>query len=118
MTQLIDLQDRVGGGWVGVIGALHFDLVQRWPDYTVVSVKEKWGGLTVRLPDSMPEEAHQLAGMAYRVSRRMCESCGQPARPRFRPGTDRGWMKTCCDDCWPDQRPWRRFGEAQDQDPG
>ncbi|MGH9025731.1 MAG: hypothetical protein ACRDWD_06385 [Acidimicrobiia bacterium] len=93
---------RVGPGWYPIIVAVDRKLADLDPDYRVLQVKEKFGGLRYywRPRDAEQGEGpaalgNELVNAAAALAASTCEDCG-------RPGTlvDRqGWLSTLCDAC-------------------
>lgn len=70
--QIPDWLEFVGPGWQALLAKLHRDLLEVDPNYGVLQVKEKFGGL------------HKI-----------CEECGKPGRMTKR----RGYYQTLCGRC-------------------
>jgi hypothetical protein len=81
-----------GPGWWPIIAGLDQDLRALYPEYRVVQVKEKFGGLRY-YTEGVGEAGKRLIRLAEQIAEMTCEECGQPGKPRSR----RGWMKTLCD---------------------
>ncbi len=88
-------------GWHRIILDLDAKLAAIVPDYKVLQVKEKFGGLRYYI-DWHQDQNPVLRGLideAERASFRTCEYCGEPGE--LRPGTTsskyRFWSKTLCD---------------------
>lgn len=87
-----------GSGWHPIIADLDRNLREVAPDYRVLQVKEKFGGLryyTV-FPSAnyleIKDRVEPLMRAAEAEASRTCEECGQPGTLR----TDR-WYRTLCD---------------------
>lgn len=95
MSLLEHLED-VGKGWRSILTNLHNGLEVVAPSYTVVQVKEKFGGLRVYLSYEDEDKAgvHDLIYLAEEQSLRTCEYCGNYGEPG-----GKGWVKTLCEEC-------------------
>ena len=81
----------VGKGWNNILLELHENLVKINPDYRIVQIKEKMGGLRFYLAESTLE-MNKHVDEAERASMETCEECGREGG-LF---NDRGWLKTVC----------------------
>lgn len=85
-------------GWDDLIRQLHNRLVGIDPDYRVVQVKEKLGGLRYYIEPSPGLDemlCRRLTDVEYEAeaeSFHICEVCGEPGELRLR-----GWHRTLCD---------------------
>ena len=92
--------DEVGEGWKSIIADTHKRLHHLDPDYTIIQIKEKFGGLRYYFAQSKNidpitgEIMEDVVIAAELRCSRMCEHCGAPGEPRAG-----GWIKTLCDDC-------------------
>jgi hypothetical protein len=94
--------DSVGPGWTPLLLTLDDQLKAIQPNYQVVQMKEKFGGLRIYLagsPAGVFEEVNRLICTAEGVAERTCEFCGRPGIPQAPPGRSTGWVKTACDEC-------------------
>jgi hypothetical protein len=92
----------VGPGWQPVLLRLHEQLVTVCPEYHVVDVKEKFGGLRVHIETAEGSARDSLASLiraAEADASVLCEFCGAPGRARPRGDAPGGWIKTVCDRC-------------------
>lgn len=101
MAQLDTLTNRVGKGWEPILLKLHDDLLLKFPDYLVLQVKEKFGGLRVYL-GSYPNievlrACQDLIEDASAESLTTCEDCGAEGLPGQAPGSS--WIRTLCSTC-------------------
>lgn len=80
-----------GPGWWPIIAQLDQDLRGLYPDYKVIQVKEKFGGLRF-YADGVDQPGYELIAAAERLASETCEECGQPGTLR----TDI-WYRTLCD---------------------
>lgn len=91
-------QELPGEGWWPIIARLDQDLRKVAPDYQVLQVKEKFGGLRyyTTFPNAnyleIKDQVEPLMHSAQAEAERTCEVCGQPGTLR----TER-WHKTLCD---------------------
>lgn len=87
-----------GPGWWGIIRRLDAGLKEIAPDYQVMQVKEKFGGLryyVTGIPRDVWEKASELDRAAEAESFETCEECGRPAST----SSGRGyWIRTLCDE--------------------
>ncbi len=101
-TQLPEHVGAVGNGWRGILLRLHEQIVAIDPGYSVVQVKEKFGGLRVYLryvpgmdDNTGREQIRDAVWAAEEESYRTCEDCGKPGVKR----ESRRWIRTLCDTC-------------------
>lgn len=107
-------------GWLLLLHQLDSKLQERWPDYTIMQIKEKFGTLRfyadpgLEFPDFDDDGAGTAAhnewyennvGAFYAVvceheakSAFICQSCGKDGKL----GTARYWWSTCCYTCAPE----------------
>lgn len=92
----------VGVGWRPILERLHQRVLAVDPSYSVVQVKEKFGGLRVylRYIPAMDENADRelirdAVWDAEEESYHTCEDCGGPGTKR----ESRRWIRTLCDTC-------------------
>ena len=90
---------EVNRGWVGLIAELHDDLSTIYPDYEVLQVKEKFGGLRFyvgMIPEEFDQEFYARIRNAEEEADRTCEICGTVGdlcRSKS------GWYRTACASC-------------------
>lgn len=87
--------DLPGEGWWPIIAALDADLREMYPDYRVLQVKEKFGGLRFYIApvtESTYRQVYDRIHTAEAISYKVCEWCGEPGKER-----GGGWIKTLCD---------------------
>ena len=95
---------HTGDGWRPLIEELDAKLAELDPCYTIVQIKEKFGGLrfyfepsagcTSEVIDEMYELEHRYENESYLH----CESCG--SRDDVKTAPHRGyWIKTLCSAC-------------------
>jgi hypothetical protein len=92
----------VGPGWHAVLLRLHEQLGAVCPEYHVVDVKEKFGGLRVYIETAEGSTRGSLVSLiraAEADASVLCEFCGAPGRARSRGDAPEGWIKTVCDRC-------------------
>lgn len=97
--------DRVPSGWYGfaqpygwslLVASVHDALTQRYPNYQVFQVKEKFGGLRFYCSVGVEPWAQALIARAEERAETTCQLTGRPgARLRTNPG---GWAATLCDE--------------------
>lgn len=85
-----------GPGWFPLLADLDRDLRKVYPDYRVVQVKEKFGGLRFYI-DAVPEGVYDRLAARIREAEALaavtCERCGAAGSLRQR----RHWWRTLCD---------------------
>ena len=90
----------VGPGWLDIVVEATAQLRELDPDFTIIQIKEKFGGLRYYY---MPTEGNNTATRkamddviraAEGTCECTCETCGNSGE--FRNG---GWMRTLCDAC-------------------
>jgi hypothetical protein len=80
-------------GWFDLLDELHTAIVAIDPDYRIIQVKEKFGGLRYYVDANSPEVG-KLIWEAEDKSVTICEVCGKPGSQRrvdF-------WITTRCDE--------------------
>jgi hypothetical protein len=91
-------RDHVGDGWQPLIEKLHIDLLNIDPNYEVLQIKEKFGGLRYYIQMSFEMSIYNaqeaLIEEAEAKSFTICEYCGEPGKER-RNGLR--WIKTTCE---------------------
>lgn len=91
----------VGPGWQPIIEKLHAALLELSPDYEVLQIKEKFGGLRYYIDFAVPfasPEAKQmqlLLADAEEQSFRVCEDCGTEDGVTV----EGRWVRTLCGPC-------------------
>lgn len=98
-----------GPGWWPILLKLDQDIAKLAPDYQVLQVKEKFGGLRYYIggvPADVSDSVYALIDAAERESYQTCEECGEPGHER-----GGGWIKTLCDGC--DAERQRRRAERE-----
>jgi len=81
----------VGPGWNDIVYDLHKKLEAEKPDYQILQIKEKFGGLRLYL-SPMPNPAWIAVSEAEKLSYETCEECGRPGKIWSR----KGWVRTLC----------------------
>lgn len=86
-----------GHGWSGVINDCHKKLLSVDPDYKVVQIKEKFGGLRYYFNPSNPVHTRVMSDIVRPFEKKsytVCEVCGKNAKlmKRIRDS----WLKTLC----------------------
>lgn len=96
------LSGEIGKGWWPIVKSLHEEIYKLDPDYQLVQVKEKFGGLRyyIRTSDGMHPDDYQriryLVNNAETISLRTCEDCGAQGEQRY---ISQYWIKTLCESC-------------------
>jgi len=89
--------NNVGEGWHEIIRTLEEKLNAIDPEFELLQVKEKFGGLRYYAHTSQPDQGtnfHQLISLAEEATFHTCEQCGKPAETH----SYRGWLKTFCEE--------------------
>ena len=100
MTYTEPYGDETGEGWQSIIADTHKRLRHLDPGYTILQIKEKFGGLRYYFAQSKNidpitwEIMEDVVIAAELRCSRICEHCGAPGEPRAG-----GWIKTLCDVC-------------------
>lgn len=99
MAILTDRYKDVGPGWAALLTMLHAELAEILPDYELVQVKEKFGGLRVYInhPEGIAPFHHPAYYLINRyeiLSMRTCEYCGKQGVNEQGPSS---WFKTLCE---------------------
>lgn len=89
-----------GPGWFPLIQELHENLFELDPNYLVLQVKEKFGGLRYYISTTLADKASNdriwgLIADAERKSQTICEMCGKPGIWR----NDLHRIRTLCNRC-------------------
>lgn len=96
-------------GWFQLVSDLVDDLEELWPDFKVVQIKEKFGGLRFYVEtykkdyvgQPVVESAfYQRIAKAEAESYTICEACGKPGKLR----EDLSWNLTLCDEHYRDRQ--------------
>lgn len=90
--------NNVGPGWHQLIRDMEVDLNRLSPDYELMQVKEKFGGLRYYANFNTDENAREFLETihaAEELSFEICEECGQPGEVK----PFHGWLKTLCTEC-------------------
>ena len=94
-------------GWFPIIARLDADIRKLAPDYTILQIKEKFGGLRYyigSLHESVFDQVHAIIGEAEKIAAKTCECCGEPGELCRRGG----WLKTLCKQCFTD---WTEYDD-------
>lgn len=101
---IADLRRRTPKGWYGLdapkgwyplIERLHAAIVERFPDYEVHQIKEKFGTLRYYCSVDGNDEVFALITAAEAESARTCQKCGAEATTN----NTGGWYATLCVSC-------------------
>ena len=88
--------NNVGEGWHDLIKTLEEKLNKIDPEFELLQVKEKFGGLRYYANTSNADENtnfHQLISLAEEASFHLCEVCGEPGENK----ATHQWLKTLCE---------------------
>lgn len=96
---------NVGQGWQPMINELHRQLRDIDPEYRVLQIKEKFGGLRyyAQPSEAMSEDEegreifYALIDDAEKASFTICEHCGAQENVETKP--TRYWLLTLCESC-------------------
>lgn len=83
-------------GWTNLVDALHTELYTLNPNYLVLQVKEKFGGLRYycTFPNTtVDKQMMDIIARAERLSYDICDECGGPGELRVK----NFWYSTKCD---------------------
>ncbi len=118
----------VGPGWAAILTMLHAELDKTCPEYSVIQVKEKLGGLRayIRVPqtEGIPpggERSREAYALEYKyeaLSLTVCEYCGKYGENKPGPLGTGGWWKTLCAQHrqrWADEGPMWKWREENDR---
>ena len=106
MSKLTGHYGDVGPGWAAILTMLHTELEQVAPDYEVLQVKEKFGGLRAYIStpheEGIDPEGTAIRDAAYALeykyealSQSVCELCGHPGVNKA--DSPHGWYRTLCE---------------------
>ena len=97
-----DAHRWVGEGWQPLVQRLIEELEAISPDFEIMQVKEKFGGLRfyAHFPEGLVGEMQEVVDRAEADSLQVCERCGKPGTT-----DDDGafWLKTLCEGCRADR---------------
>ena len=94
-------------GWFPIIAKLDMDIRKLAPEYVILQIKEKFGGLRYyigALREDVFEQVHALIKEAEQIASKTCECCGEEGTLCRRGG----WLKTLCQDCFKD---WTEYDD-------
>ena len=83
----------IGNGWLGIVQRLFEVLIKLGWDKQFISVKEKFGGMSIFI-DNIPENGFHFVVEAERETFKVCEVCGEPGEQH----RIKGWIHTLCDE--------------------
>jgi hypothetical protein len=86
-------------GWYPIIAQLDKDIRKLAPDYTILQIKEKFGGLRYyigALQENVFDQVYEIIEGAEKLAAKTCECCGEPGALCRRAG----WLKTLCKSCF------------------
>jgi len=104
-AEYLDDHHLVGRGWRSVVLEINEGISAIDPDYTILQVKEKFGGLryyfelTEGLPQELWEKAERIVSDGEKKCYELCESCGTSDNVSTKPPTNFGWIRTLCHTC-------------------
>lgn len=105
-SRIVDPYPRVvdcGPGWYGLLKDLHNSLVFVDPHYTLIQVKEKFGGLRFYVLASEPEMERlvfTLVSLYERISFKVCEMTGEPGMLMVKDGVYKTLAESFKDSGW------------------
>jgi len=93
------LSCSVGNGWMSLVVKCLFDLAKLnlSPDFSILQIKEKWGGLRI-YTSYVTEEIEDVIQKYEILAEDTCEGCGAPGQLE-RVG---GWWSVYCEKCLAD----------------
>jgi len=96
-----DISFDINLGWLPLVINLHKSIFELDPNYELVQVKEKFGGLryyvnTYSMYTDIGKQIHQLIDIAEETSLTICELCANPGSLRSKTYFP---LKTYCDNC-------------------
>jgi hypothetical protein len=83
---------EIGEGWYNLVRDLNVVLSVIDPDYKIVQMKEKFGGLRFYVDSNIERKLWNIITEYESKSFTICEICGDVGKPR-----NSGWVKTLCD---------------------
>ena len=92
---------EIGKGWRQLVVSLDATLRSIDPDYQVLQIKEKFGGLrfyfrhSESLSQKLIDNMNKCVDVVEWMSENTCEWCGAPGEKR----TVNHWVKTVCESC-------------------
>ena len=89
--------------WIPLVLELEAKISGLAPEYSILQVKEKFGGLRFysasgQEDKEVNEKIYALIGQAEAKSYKICQFCGKDALPEEE-NTFTSWYYTCCPDC-------------------
>lgn len=84
-------------GWIKILEDLHARISSVYPDYKIIQIKEKFGGLRYYIspiPANLHDTIQGYIREAEDQAEKTCETCGAPGSLSK---SERGWLKTVCD---------------------
>lgn len=94
-------KEYVGEGWQPLVETLNKKLLALDPNYEILQIKEKFGGLRYYIAESdnmtLRDKQAALINEAENVSFTICEYCGEPGTADTTPPGR--WLKTMCEAC-------------------
>ena len=82
-------------GWLDLILEIDTHLAATNPDYRIVQIKEKFGGLRY-YTDGVSEKGREYVRNMYERSLGICQNCGNTNNVAIR---RHGWVATLCEQC-------------------
>lgn len=86
-------QFNVGNGWLGIIQRLFEDLISLGWEKKFISVKEKFGGMSIFL-ENLPENGFKIVLDAEKETFSTCQVCGEKGNQE----KIKGWVYTLCEE--------------------
>lgn len=96
----VEGQTEAYPGWASIIRYIDKQLSDIDPDYKVLQIKEKFGGLRYYYVTDHQnyKEMQKIVTDAENESFRTCDNCGTKENVETKPN-DRGWVRTLCGEC-------------------
>ena len=93
-SRMMTSASNVGEGWHPILRELEEELNKIDPEFILLQVKEKFGGLRYYAHPHEPNPSFQQAiNVAEAKSERSCEMCGEPGENK----ATHHWLKTLCE---------------------
>jgi hypothetical protein len=101
-----------GPGWDELVMMTHHSLRALDPDYKILQIKEKFGGLRYyfhpsdEVEQDVKDRMWAIEALVGRLSECICEECGGPGQPDY---PSKYWIQTLCKDCLAEAKERRRL---------
>jgi hypothetical protein len=85
-----------GDGWLPLIKLIDCYIAGYDPNYSILQIKEKFGGLRYYYSSTKTEESYAFVTLLTSLSTSICENCGVVDNNIVVSGS---WLKAYCDKC-------------------